>query len=117
MAKKYFELLNVDHDKDSISEALGITEERLVLLKKEMYYAFHEQEKSCVTTRITYLLQFCESLEEVIYITFLIGVNEAERKRNFANILPVPSSFLPPELKSMIADIIRRIEEGDDSRE
>jgi len=73
MAKAYFELLQMDSSKDSVYGALGISEERFKALRKEMLFMEDDEKPKRISDSMKYMIQFCESIEEVIWVSYDIG--------------------------------------------
>ena len=73
MAKKYFELLNIDDSAESTLEAFGISEEREEILEKEFVYEIHASKRRKISQNLSHLVRQCESLEEVAYVCFMFG--------------------------------------------
>jgi hypothetical protein len=107
MAKKaYFQLLNVDHTQEYLPDAFHISAERLKFLKKEILYVNKEMDFDKHSKAIEYLLQFCESLEEVIFMTHYLSNSRMKCPRI---PLPVPEGFIRSLLESL-----RRSDEDED---
>lgn len=112
MAKQYFELLNIHHDKETTWEALGISEERYDFLEKELIYEAHQKKRTKISQSLAYLAKQCESIEELMYISFALGKALNRQCPSFA--LPLPSHMTGP-LGEMIEDLVKRMrgEEGE----
>lgn len=114
MAKQYFELLNVNHEAESASQALGIQQKRIELLKKEFYYMIQELELNRTTKQITHMLQFCESLEEVIFMSMMIGDNCSNcpiANHGIPIQMRLPENTSMEDLAEFVADKMRRIKD------
>ena len=108
MAKQYFELLNINHTETSVPKALGISEDRIKNLRKEYLYMDEEMNLDKFTSSMAYMLQYCESIEEVIYIAFELGANRCSAKCPITKGgIPLPPSFLPPELREALEKKLR----------
>lgn len=113
MAKKYFELLNIDDTKEYSWEALGISEERFEVLEKELIYEANQEKRQKISQNLAYLAKQCESLEELVYVSFAFG----KRSRSHCTAFPIPiPSHLAGKLENMLEDLAKRMrgEEGEE---
>lgn len=107
MAKKYFELLNIQHNKDYTWEALGISEERFDVLEKELIYERHQKKREKISQSLAYLAKQCESIEELAYVCYALGKDLSPK----CGILPVPMpGHLSGPIDELLDDIVKSIE-------
>lgn len=106
MAKKKIlvEFYDLDHKEDSISKSLGIDQERVKFLQKEMLYMENKTPIDKFSQEIEYMAPFCESIEEIIWISFLLGTNRCSSDCPVKKAIPIPISLgnMPPELRRML---------------
>ena len=105
MTKQYFELLNLDNDKEYSWEALGISEERFEVLEKELIYEANQDKRQKISQNLAYLAKQCESLEELVYISFAFGKRVS---RCSAVPIPIPK-HMAGKLEETLDDLLRKL--------